>query len=245
VNNKFVIVSATYNTERFIGRNIVTSKKQKYKNFKHIIIDDMSTDRTYEAAKKYIDGDERYLLIKNETKCCSLENIYNVIYKHTEENDIVVILDGDDLFASQNVLSILNDVYNTSECLLTYGSYMNLSNKERGKFSKELPEWVIEKNLFREYAWCTSHLRSFRSSLFKKIKEQDLKNSDDKFYDMAGDLAIMFPMLEMAGKNSYYIKDILYIWNDESDLNEHKIDNAKQVKNEREVRSKEKYNAIK
>ena len=39
----------------------------------------------------------------------------------------------------------------------------------------------------------------------------------------------MIPMLEMAGKHSHFIPDILYVWNNENPINEHKIEETKQM----------------
>ena len=61
---------------------------------------------------------------------------------------------------------------------------------------------------------------------------------------MAWDLAFMFPMLEMAGTRSEYIKDILYVYNMSNPLNDHKVDNTKQVRLEREIRLKNPYQVL-
>ena len=243
MDNRYVIISASYNVEKWIGKNILSVKKQNYTNFKHIIVDDMSSDRTCEIAAKVIGDDDRFVLIRNKEKRCSLANIYNAIHNHTTEQDIIVILDGDDFLASPNVLEKLNRYYDDNECWLTYGSYLNLSGGT-GKFSRELPSWIVDKNLFREYTWCTSHLRTFKSFLFKQIELKDLKDTAGEFYNFAGDLAIMFPMLEMAGQKINFVPETLYIWNDLNDLNEHKVNNTRQMMIEREIRSKEKYNVI-
>jgi len=58
---------------------------------------------------------------------------------------------------------------------------------------------------------------------------------------MAWDLSFMFPMLEMSGPKSQYIKDVLYIYNLGNPLNDHKVDNQYQLALERQIRAKEKY----
>ena len=156
----------------------------------------------------------------------------------------MVILDGDDFLYGNGVLDYLNNIYNEKKCLLTYGSYINLSDKMKGKFSKKIPDHIIQTNSFRQYQWSTSHLRTFKSSLFKKINKDDLLDENNEFYTMAGDLAIMFPMLEMSSERSVYIDKILYVWNDLNDLNEHKQDNRKQVGIEMILRNREKYDRI-
>ena len=61
---------------------------------------------------------------------------------------------------------------------------------------------------------------------------------------MAWDLAFMFPMLEMAGHKSSYIKDIMYVYNVSNPLNDHKVDNALQINLEKEIRGKKPYARI-
>ena len=78
-----------------------------------------------------------------------------------------------------------------------------------------------------------------------KINIEDMLDDDGEFYKMTCDLAIMFPMLEMAGENSKYIKDILYVYNNSNPLNDHKINNQYQLKLEQEIRNGRKYNKIK
>jgi hypothetical protein len=201
----------------------------------------MSTDKSLEICYDLVGTDDRFKIIDNSVKKCSLENIYNAVHDHTHAEDIVVILDGDDFLANADSLQHLDSIYNLKDCWVTYGSYMNLSNKMRGKFSKQIPEEVIRTNSFRDYEWCTSHLRSFKSFLFKKIDKANLQDESGEFFDFAGDLAIMFPLLELAGHRSTYIDKILYIWNDLNELNEHKRDNSRQLFVESVIRRKEKY----
>ena len=66
-------------------------------------------------------------------------------------------------------------------------------------------------------------------------------DKNGKIYSMAGDLPVMFPMLEMAEERSRYIDKILYIYNRSNPLNEDKIDNALQLAIEAEVRGKRVY----
>tara|TARA_R110002012_G_scaffold315603_2_gene529600 strand:- start:2536 stop:3276 length:741 start_codon:yes stop_codon:yes gene_type:complete len=244
MDNKFIIISACYNVEKWIGKSITSVLRQTYKNYVHVIVDDMSTDRTPEAIQNYVEKSDKIVFVRNKEKKCSLENIHDAIKGSAGDDDIVVILDGDDFLAAPNVLENLNKIYNENKCWLTYGSYMNLSDRLKGKFSKKLPDWVIDNNSYRDYSWCTSHLRTFKGFLFNSIKDEDFKNSDGQFYDMAGDLVIMFPMLEMSGHNSLYIDDVLYIWNDLNVLNEHKVNNTYQMNIEKTIRGMKKYNVI-
>ena len=219
--------------------------KQNYNNYK--FIDGCifcNNVKSKEVIKKIINNDDRFILVENEEKKCSLQNICEAVQNYSEEEDIIVILDGDDFLYGDSVLTRLNEEYNKHNCWLTYGSYISLTSKTRGKFAKKLPDYIIEKSLFREYEWCTSHLRTFKSFLFKSINKEDLTDAAGAYYNMAGDLVIMFPMLEMAGNKSHYVNDLMYIWNDTNMLNEHKVNHVKQLSVEKIIRGMNKYDRL-
>lgn len=243
--NKFLIICASYNVEKTIEKTINSILAQDYTNYRCVIVDDCSTDNTTNIIKKRILNNSNFVLCVNQERKFSLNNIYNSIYQYScDDDEIIIILDGDDFFANKEVLSHLDLIYSLNNCWLTYGSYVNLSTMSRGQFSKQIPEVIVKNNMFREFEWCTSHLRTFKSFLFKSIKKQHLCDLSGNFYTITGDLAIMFPMLEMSSERSFYIDKILYIWNDLNSLNDHKKDNTLQVKTEMEIRKLPKYQRI-
>ena len=61
------------------------------------------------------------------------------------------------------------------------------------------------------------------------------------FFSVASDLALMFPMLEMAGKRQEYIKDLLYVYNDQNPISDHKIRRKDQILAAKEIRRKKRY----
>ena len=245
MNNRFIIIVPFYNVKKWIKYNIASVKKQNYLNFKCVLIDDISTDNTYEIAKKMVSGDERFILVKNTEKKLALRNIYEgVQLANPNQEDIIITLDGDDWFSNSNVLTYLNNFYNKEDCWLTYGSYAEFPSGKKGKFAKQIPQRVVDTRSYREYEWCTSHLRTFKYHLWSKIKKEDLLDSQGEFYRMTWDLSFMFPMLEMTGNKSRYIQDILYVYNLDNPLNDHKVDNIYQVKLEQEIRNKNKYESL-
>ena len=46
------VITPTFNSEKTIERNIKSIIKQNYNNFEHIIIDNLSQDRTLDIAKR-------------------------------------------------------------------------------------------------------------------------------------------------------------------------------------------------
>jgi glycosyltransferase involved in cell wall biosynthesis len=245
MNNHFKIIIPLYNVEKWIKICLRSVKAQSYCNFECIIIDDISNDNSMEIIKKEIKGDNRFKLVVNKHKAYALKNIYDGInLSNPDDEDIIITLDGDDWLANKDVLKTLNEVYYKQNCWITYGSYAEYPSKVRGKFAKKIPQEVISKAAYRSHEWCSSHLRTFKHHLWKQIRKEDLLDSEGNFYKMTWDLAFMFPMLEMSGNRSFYIEDIVYIYNLGNPLNDHKVDNSYQRKLEMEIRNKPKYSKV-
>mgnify|MGYP003673642673 CR=1 FL=1 len=205
-------------------------------------MDDLSTDNSSDIVKGIINDDERFLLVNNKQKLQAGGNIYHGIEKLSPtDDDIIVTVDGDDWLENENVLTKLNFIYNKEECWMTYGSYKEFPSNQIGKFAKPLVKEIQDGNLYRQSEWFYSHLRTFKYHIYKKINVEDLKDNEGNFYKMAGDLSWMFPLLEMSGKRVKYISDILYVYNLDNPLNDHKLDHKLQLNSETEIRNKKKY----
>lgn len=240
--NKFIIIIPFYNVEKWIKKNIKSVLLQDYSNFECYLVDDISTDETVSIAKKLIGDDSRFHIIENTTKKFALKNIYEAVATSGEDpEDIIVTLDGDDFFATKRVLSVLNETYNNRRCLMTYGYYMEFPSMKKGKFCKQIPDETVKFSWYRKDLWLSSHLRTFKRSLWDRINPDDLKGQDGEFYKMTWDMAFMFPMLEMAGPLAVHIPEILYLYNRENPNNDDKVNHALQLRTENEIRSKDPY----
>ena len=245
IDNHFKIIVPSYNNEKWLSACLRSVKFQSYDNYQCIIIDDCSSDKSLEIIKKEIDKNSKFVLVENTERKLALRNIYEAIeISNPNDEDIIVTLDGDDWFATKKALEILNNKYNEANCLITYGSYAEYPSLNRGKFSRQIPKEIIESNTFRESEWMSSHLRTFKYKLWKKIKKEDFLEEDGRFCDGAWDMIFMFPMLEMAGFRSAFIKDILHVYNRTNPLNEDKVDHQKLVLSEKSIRRKPKYKEI-
>ena len=115
----------------------------------------------------------------------------------------------------------------------------------RGKFARQIPNNIIQNQSYRESEWMSSHLRTFKHKLWKKINQNDFIYSKTQDYVKAAwDLAFVFPMLEMCGQKAKYVNDIFYIYNRQNPLNEDKVDHSWQLDEEHEVRQKPKYELL-
>ncbi len=243
--NKFNFIVPFYNASSWLKKCITSVKEQKYSNYKCYLIDDMSSDDSTKVVEKCIKQDDRFKLIKNQEKTYALGNIIKTLQtEDISDEDINIILDGDDWMSSFNALSHLNSVYRNTKCLMTYGSYVYYPNGNKGVEPSEYPQDVIENNTFRKDKWRASHLRTFKTKLWKHIDLEDLKNNDEKYYKTAYDQALMLPLLEMAGSKSHYISDIMHVYNRENPLNVDKVKQQLQYQTAQKIRAEKPYERL-
>jgi glycosyltransferase involved in cell wall biosynthesis len=245
MHNSFKIIIPFYNAEDWIKNCVKSVKLQDYPDFHCILIDDISTDSGPSIVESEIGSDNRFTLVRNTEKKYALRNLNDAISKYSsDKDDIILTLDGDDWLARKDVLSVINDTYNDTGCYMTYGSYVEHPTNRRGKFSKKVPDHIIENKLYRRSEWMTSHLRTFKNFLWNHIDKKDLKDSSGEFYKMTCDLAYMFPMLEMSGKDAVFVDEILYVYNISNPLNDHKVNHRYQLTLEAEIRGKDTYDKL-
>ena len=239
------IVVPFYNAEKWLKKCIKSVKMQEYDDFECILVDDMSEDASFSVAKQEIGSDHRFKLIRNKKKYFALENIARAIETaNCDDEDIILLLDGDDWLASTSTLSTLVEYYEKEDCLMTYGSYVYHPGGMRGIEPSKYPDSVTNSNSYRQDKWRASHLRSFTYYLWKNLNQDDLKDSEGKYYTMAYDQAIMLPLLEMSADRSAYIEENLYVYNKENPLNVDKIKAQQQHQTAQEIRNKKPYSKL-
>lgn len=227
---KFVIVSASFNNIKWAEKSLNSIFSQKHSHFRVIYCDDCSTDGTREFVENYIKENKlenRIKLVKNAERVGPHLNIYRAVHS-CDDDEIVVIVDGDDSLADDNVLTKLSVIYSDLSVWMTYGQCLWYPDGCLGS-SKQLPDDVLKHGTVRKYSkFVTSHLRSFYAWLYKRIKIEHLF-FEGKFIWFLGDYATMFPMIEMAGEHSRFISDVLYIYNNANELNYRKLRKNKKV----------------
>lgn len=205
---KLVVVSTFWNAEKFIGECINSLKNQYYTNYVAYFIDDMSTDNSYEIAKKTIGDDDRFKLIKNDTKKYKAKNFVETIRNNNniDWDDVIIELDGDDKLKDNNVLGLINKIYVNQDIWISGSRWVDRLGRSMkyGKADAENP---------RKTSWNFSHMRTYRAFLFRLIKLEDLTYNGE-YVRAAVDLAIGIPMLEMSGNEHYYFLDeVTYVYN--------------------------------
>ena len=107
--------------------------------------------------------------------------------------------------------------------------------------ARDIPaEWHASMN-YRSKPWVMSHLRTFKSHLWSSIKDEDLRDGDGNYFMTTCDLAMMFPMIEMAGERSRFIPNILHCYNRTNPFSDDRIYREDQLRAEHLIRSRKTY----
>lgn len=91
------VLTPVYNGEEFLVECVESLLGQTYKNFRHVIINNCSKDRTLEIAQQFASRDARVSVITNETFVGLMEN-HNIAFRQTPpEAKYCKILSADDI----------------------------------------------------------------------------------------------------------------------------------------------------
>ena len=218
-NKPIVVLIRSYNNIKFYEKNLQSVLNQDYSNYRIIYIEDVSPDGTYEAVKEYLaEHDKKGLvtLVQNKKRLGAMANAYFGAHM-CKNDDIIVILDGDDWLPHEKVLSKVNHMYANPNVWFTYGQYLNVM----GKTAKRGHCRLFFHNCYtvRGHPFVTSHLRTYYAGLYKRIRLQDLLHHG-QYLHVCEDNAGAFPMLEMAHDHIYFNPEILYVHNLGNPLND-------------------------
>jgi glycosyltransferase involved in cell wall biosynthesis len=267
-----VVVIPSYNNSDWFEDNLNSILNQKYSNFRVIYVNDCSHDGTGEMVEEYLRkrnidhhvvyssitveddiigsteafgeqvNSEKcfFTLVNNKHRQGALANLYRSI-QSCKDDEIVVTVDGDDWLYHDCVLQELNTCYSKNEVWLTHGRLIEYPYGH-SNWCKPIPKKLVKQNNFRVYR-CPSHLRTFYAWLFKKIDLDDLLYQGT-FYSMTWDLAMMFPMIEMASERHAFIDNINYVYNMANQINDNKVDPQLQRDLEAVLRAKPPYKRL-
>jgi glycosyltransferase involved in cell wall biosynthesis len=221
----FRVVIIGWSIEKYIERCLNSVIDQIEQDWTACVIIDPCNDRSLEIANSIANKDSRIKVFGNQKQLYATANIIRSITEQSPlDDDIIVTLDGDDWFTDSNTLSIIKKYYTqSSDLLVTHGSWVSYpdpsARTNNAPYSKE--DW--EKGI-RRVNWRASHLRTFKYKVWKCVDHKDLIGPDGLYARVAWDLAIMFPMLEMAGPNRVkFVYERVYTYNQETPYNDSKM----------------------
>jgi glycosyltransferase involved in cell wall biosynthesis len=198
---KLSIVTPTFNSSITILRTIESVYNQNYKNFEHIIIDGKSKDNTLDLIKEF----SNYQITCYSEKD---DGIYDAMNKGIikSSGEIIAIINSDDFYADNNVLSDVIDLFDKGADIVYGGiAYVN-------KFGQRTFEWIPSEFNYGCYSagWHTPHPAFFvRKHLYES------KGFFDLNFKVAADFDLMLRLMEDKNINSVRLPRVLVFMQDD------------------------------
>lgn len=172
-NPKISIITVAFNSQSTISRTIESIFSQDYDNIEYILIDGGSTDWTLDIIENYKDKIDFFVSEEDD-------GIYDAMNKGIRQatGDIVGILNSDDFYPNNTVISDVVDVFRKDNCDSLYGDlvYVKLSNAKNivrywkaGIFSQlklkrgwmlPHPTFFVKKSIYDRFGLYNTELRS-------------------------------------------------------------------------------------
>lgn len=220
---RFKVIVPSFNSVDYIGKTLLSIQMQTDAHFDVCVIDDASTLPEQRKIITEFCQKNNWSSIFHEKNHGAMYGIVHAIpHMNCQNDDVIIIVDGDDWLAHENVLRHLRDIYSQGHVSLTWGQCeLFPSTGTPTKYAQPIPEIVIEQKLFREIPFAFWHPRTFKYALWRHISDKDFRDENGDYLHIMYDKAMMYPMLEMAGKNIRFVEETLYIYNIGNPLNDY------------------------
>jgi len=124
---KISVITPTFNSEKTIAKNVESILKQSHKDFEHIIIDNLSSDKTLEIVRQLYKNLPSNLRIISE-KDSGISEAFNKGINCTS-GDILTILNSDDYYYTDNIFEQVVNVLKKSQHLIFHGDILFIDPK--------------------------------------------------------------------------------------------------------------------
>ena len=172
--NSISILITNYNKGYFLKKTIESCLNQNFKKKEILVFDDCSTDNSIKIINKF----KKVILIKNKKKkyeSSPLNQIYGIIelFKKSK-GDIIFLLDGDDQFKKNKILSIFKE-FKLNKSLKFIQDKPYLSEKKKYMLLKKKSHLFSIWPSFYPTS-CMTLKRSFLKQFFKYIQKNNYPN---------------------------------------------------------------------
>jgi glycosyltransferase involved in cell wall biosynthesis len=201
---RVLFVVPCYNAAKNIHNIVDSLMSQTDDMWSCVIIDDISSDNTFEISKSI--RSDKFAVVKNKEKKYALRNIVETSRLYQDRDDIIIaVIDGDDQLCNDNTVSLLLDEYESDFDAVWTAHKWDINGMN---ISRKIPNNVDPYS----WPWCSSHLRTFRSSLIKGVSDKNFKDCNGDWFKRGYDQALMLPLLSLTN-NRKFIPDVCYQYN--------------------------------
>lgn len=256
LNNKYIILTAFHNADKYLLENIQGSLSQSYNDVGIIFINDGSYDDSENILFENIPLNQSgsvwtgqasgkdILYIKNSERngCPALSQKLAIDNYVTNTGAMCCIVDGDDYLAEERAITLIDMEIEDNHLMFCsnknlvdingdiYGSIDSSKIRESGYKSWESGDAYLPP---RQQGFLFHHFRGFKKILSDNV------NTGRSFYSPTGDLiraasdvAYFSPMIEMAGSDRIFTSEVrVYNYRDQLSTNDSRLYGWQQARN--------------
>jgi glycosyltransferase involved in cell wall biosynthesis len=159
---KFSIITVSLNSSKTIGTTIESVLSQEGVSLEYIIVDGLSKDGTVEIIKDYAEKNQGVIRWISEPDISMYDALNKGIRMAT--GDVIGVLNSDDSYVSNKILSIVSDTIMEKDIDSCYGNILYVKNKSpyrywrAGKQRSFISGWMpphpaffVRKNIYERY----------------------------------------------------------------------------------------------
>lgn len=194
---KISIITVCFNAASTLGDTLDSVASQTYKDVEHIVVDGGSTDGTIEILKS---GRGCISSWKSETD----KGIYDAMNKGIalSTGEIIGALNADDVYADNNVLATVADVFSDPGIDACYADLVYVDNRDTNRIVRYWKSRAYQVGLFKR-GWMPAHPTFFvRRSVYENLGNFDLE------YKLQADFELTMRFLEIYRINTTYVPKI-------------------------------------
>ena len=191
---KISIITATYNSAKTLRDTIESVLNQSFVNIEFIIVDGLSKDNTLDIVKEYetkFQGRLRWISEQDK-------GIYDAMNKGIQmaTGDVIGILNSDDLFLDNNVLSDIANAFDKN----TDAVFSNLYFVKQNDTSQIVRIWKGSPYKSFTTGWHPAHPTFYvRKSVYEKYGTFDIS------FDVSADFELMLRLIEKERISTKYL----------------------------------------
>lgn len=183
------IITPNYNCGRFIAQTIESVLAQTYRHWEMLIVDDCSTDNSYQIALEYSQKDTRIKVFQNEKNSGAAVSRNKAI--ELSQGEYLAFLDSDDLWLPEKLERQLQFMQE-NDCDFSFTEYEHIDedNNSLLKVAKVIKQLTYKKMMLHCFPGCLTVM--YNQKKIGKIFAQDIKKNNDN--------ALFYPVLKKCEK---------------------------------------------
>lgn len=174
--NLVSIITPNYNCGRFIAQTIESVLAQTYSHWEMLIIDDCSTDKSYEIALKYAVKDNRIKVMRNEKNSGAAISRNKAIEQ--AQGEFIAFLDSDDLWMPDKLekqIAFMRD----NNCDFSFTEYEHIDEENNSLYQiANVTKYLSYKKMMM-HCWPGCLTVMYNQNVTGKVFAEDIKKNND------------------------------------------------------------------